>query len=189
MKSVAPILLFGSLSFTLAHAGVIDAPAISKLEGYVIGVTDGDTLTILSAAKEKYQIRLASIDAPETKCYSQKVNPNAQCAANSQPFGVSSKQSLADKVFNKNVSVVINQKGSYGRYVGTVYLNGVDVNLSQVAAGMAWHETRFVRFQAPADVTKYSAAEQSARAARIGLWADSQPEAPWVYRKRLKSKQ
>ncbi len=65
-----------------AHAGL-------ALEGKVVGVSDGDTITVLTDGRESIRIRLAEIDAPEK----------------SQAFGQRSKQSLSDMVFSKTVRV------------------------------------------------------------------------------------
>ena len=55
-------------------------------------------------------------------------------------------------------------------------MNGVDINREQVARGMAWVYRRYN--QEPA----YYEAEAAAKAARLGLWADTNPVPPWDYR-------
>jgi endonuclease YncB( thermonuclease family) len=62
------------------------------LTGTVVGVADGDTITVLDANREQHKIRLAGIDAPEK----------------AQPFGQRSKENLSRLVFDKDV-------GSSGR--------------------------------------------------------------------------
>ena len=39
----------------------------ASIEGRVVGVADGDTITVLDADKSRHKIRLAGIDAPEKK--------------------------------------------------------------------------------------------------------------------------
>lgn len=52
------VLLLGlAMGCSLASADVLD--------GRVVGVTDGDTVTVIDAAKTEYKIRVAGIDAPE----------------------------------------------------------------------------------------------------------------------------
>jgi endonuclease YncB( thermonuclease family) len=105
-------------------------------------------------------IRIAEIDAPEKK----------------QPFGQRSKESLSDLCFQIEAVVTPETKDRYGRTVARVSCNGQDVSLHQARAGMAWWYVKYGRDGAIRD------AEQQARAGRIGLWSDTQPLAPWVFR-------
>jgi len=138
------------------------------LSGRVVGIADGDTITILDAANQQHKIRLAGIDAPEKK----------------QPFGERSKQHLSDLVFNKQVTVEWNKLDRYGRTVGKILVSGVDTNLEQIRAGMAWWYEKYRKEQSPADQRLYDQAEQQARARRVGLWHDQDPIPPWDWRKR-----
>jgi endonuclease YncB( thermonuclease family) len=136
------------------------------LTGYVVGIADGDTLTVLDASHQQHKIRLAGIDAPEK----------------GQPFGDRSKQSLAAMAFNKNVTVEWNKLDRYGRTVGKVMVNGKDANLEQVRAGMAWWYRDYAKEQSPADRGLYERAEVQARAQHVGLWRDANPMPPWEFR-------
>lgn len=151
------------------------------LFGQVIGVSDGDTLTVLDAGKESYRVRLAGIDAPEKK----------------QPFGDRSKQALRGLVFGKPVEVEWHKRDRYGRLVGKILVakpgnsctgdrcpKTVDACLSQIEAGLAWHYKKYVKEQASEDRVRYSQAEDTARAKRLGLWSESDPVPPWEWRKR-----
>jgi Staphylococcal nuclease homologue len=70
----------------------------------------------------------------------------------------------------------------YGRKVGKVLLAGLDCNLEQVKRGLAWHYKQYQREQSPTDQQSYAAAEIEARAAKLGLWRDAEPVAPWDFR-------
>ncbi|MES2103917.1 MAG: thermonuclease family protein [Pseudomonadota bacterium] len=94
----------------------------------VIGVADGDTLTVLHAGKP-LKIRLADIDAPEKK----------------QAFGQVSKQSLSDMCFGKDATYQKRTVDRYGRIVARVTCAGVDVNREQVDKGLAWVYPRYNR--------------------------------------------
>jgi endonuclease YncB( thermonuclease family) len=134
--------------------------------GRVVGVADGDTITVLDADKVQHKIRLAGIDAPEKK----------------QAFGNRSKESLSDMVFDKTVNVETEKRDRYGRQIGKVLVNGQDVNLVQVERGMAWFYRQYQREQSPNDRKLYEAAEDAARAGKRGLWRDADPMPPWDFR-------
>lgn len=138
-----------------------------ELHGRVVGVTDGDTLTLLDENLTQYTIRLSGIDAPEKK----------------QAFGQRSKQSLSDLVFGKTVTVETHKQDRYGRLVGMVLVDGVDANLVQVERGMAWFYRRYQGELMPQDRQRYLAAEVQAREQRRGLWRDKDPVPPWDWRK------
>ncbi len=136
------------------------------ITGYVVGIADGDTITVLDANRQQHKIRLAGIDAPE----------------NTQAFGDSSKQNLAAMVFNKTVAVEWDKQDRYGRTVGKVIVNGVDANAAQIKAGMVWWYEQYHKEQSLEDQRLYEQVEQQAKAQRVGLWRDLSPMAPWVWR-------
>jgi endonuclease YncB( thermonuclease family) len=147
----------------LALAGSVIAETIT---GQVVGVVDGDTITVLDAEKVQHKIRLAGIDAPEK----------------TQAFGNRSKESLSYMVFDKTVNVETEKRDRYGRQIGKVLVDGRDVNLVQVERGMAWFYRQYQREQSPNDRKLYEAAEDAAKAAKRGLWRDTDPVAPWDFR-------
>jgi micrococcal nuclease len=127
----------------------------------VVGVHDGDTITCLTPDKEQVKVRLDAIDAPEL----------------GQPFGQASKKALSEKIFGKDVVVLPKMKDKYGRTIGHVMVGGRDVNLELLEEGMAWHYEQYDHNK------RLREAEQSARAAKRGLWQDRDPVPPWDYRK------
>jgi endonuclease YncB( thermonuclease family) len=145
---------------------VFSFPAWGDITGYVVGVADGDTITVLDADKVQHKIRLTGIDAPEKK----------------QPFGNRSKQSLSDMVFNKTVTVETDKRDRYGRELGKVLAGSKDVNLEQVRTGFAWHYKAYERTQSATDRQAYADAENEAKAAKRGLWVDVDPTPPWEWR-------
>lgn len=151
----------------LAHTSDADI-----LLGRVIGVSDGDTVTVLDSRNTQWKIRLMGIDAPEKK----------------QAFGSRSKGSLSALVFNKQVTIEYNKKDKYGRTVGKILVDGVDANLEQIKAGMAWHYKKYEKEQSVDDRSIYAKAEDQARTERRGLWIDAEPTAPWDWRKQQKRK-
>lgn len=172
-------------SLMIASATGVWANA-AELYGKVVGVTDGDTITVLDETKNRHTIRLASIDAPETSCHS-KSGDDSACKERGQPFGKASKRSLSEIVYGKSVVVDILPGSTYGREIGTVFViegeRRIDANYLQVARGMAWHYTRFAKKnQSESEYARYNVGQIVAQRHKYGLWADPDPIAPWDYR-------
>jgi endonuclease YncB( thermonuclease family) len=130
-----------------------------------VGVSDGDTVSVLFDGGA-IKVRLWGIDAPEK----------------AQPFGERAKQFASAQAFDQTVRVRNYGRDRYGRTLGVVILpNGAELNTEMVRAGFAW----WYRQYAP-DAVELGELEQTARAARIGLWADAAPVAPWLWRKAKK---
>lgn len=127
------------------------------LSGKVISVHDGDTITIL-VEKEQVKIRLFGIDTPELK----------------QPYGKKSKQFLSNLIAGQIVEVEKNGNDRYGRTIGTIYLDGADINAQMVENGYAWAYRRFTK--------KYAPQESTAKFEKRGLWRDD-PIPPWEWRR------
>ncbi len=147
--------------------GISTTSLADTLDGRVVGVTDGDTITVLDSQQREHKIRLMGIDAPEK----------------AQPFGQNAKQSLSDLVFERTVAVDWQKLDRYGRIVGKVRVGGLDANLEQVRRGLAWHYKKYEGEQDPLDRATYSQAEIVARNGQRGLWADPMPVPPWDWRK------
>jgi len=140
------------------------------IQGKVVSVADGDTITVLDATNTQHKIRLQGIDAPEK----------------AQPFGQKSKQSLSQMVQSKQVTVEYQKKDKYGRTLGKVLHNGTDVCLEQIKLGMAWHYKQYASDQPKEDRALYDQTEQDARAKKAGLWIDKAPTPPWEFRRQKK---
>lgn len=138
-----------------------------SLSGRVVGVSDGDTITVLDASRQQYKVRLQGIDAPESR----------------QAFGNVSKRGLSDLVAGQQVDVRYQKEDRYGRLLGVVFVGGQDVNLAMVSRGLAWHYTFYQRDQSILDRQRYALAQQQAQQAGIGLWRDAQPIPPWDFRR------
>ena len=169
---IAVMLLAASLLAIcqLSHA--------AELRGKVVGISDGDTLTVLDDANSTHRIRLDGIDAPEK----------------GQAYGARSREHLAALAFGKQVVVIWNKRDRYGRIVGQVQVpasarcmtpecpTSHDAGLTLIEAGLAWHYKRYQHEQPAAERSRYARAEDEARAKRAGLWQDPQPIPPWDYR-------
>ena len=144
------------------------------LYGKVVGVTDGDTLTLL-VKKTRYKIRLAGIDAPES---GQAFGAKAKQALSSKVFG----KTAAGKDYGKTVKVRVTDTDRYGRKVGIIYLDKKCVNTQLVQEGFAWHYVAYSKSKALKD------AQVAAQKAKSGLWAEKNPLAPWEYRKQQRAR-
>ena len=151
--------------------------AHADFTGKVIGVADGDTITVLRD-HEQVKIRLAGIDAPEKK----------------QAFGNVAKQRMGDMVFGKEVLIDNRKKDRYGRTIGRVWVASaeckasdcpktLDAGMALLTQGLAWHYKQYAEEQPKEERRQYSFAEEDARSKRIGLWSDTEPVPPWEWRR------
>lgn len=154
---------------TLTTVIFLIAPLVcwgASFSGRVVGVADGDTVTVLVNEHDQYRIRIAGIDAPEKK----------------QAFGQKAKAKLSELIFGKDVTVEWSKKDRYGRTLGVVMVDGQDAGLSLLHAGLAWHYKKYQREQSAEDRERYSTAEDAARVQHVGLWVDDKAVSPWDWR-------
>lgn len=155
MKRTAILLYIVLFLFpTLGHA----------LTGKVVSVADGDTITILDSAKAQHKIRLYGIDTPEK----------------TQPFGNVAKKYTSKLVYGKTVDVTTYDTDRYGRTVGIVIADGVNVNRSLIGAGLAWQYRKYCKASFCED---WLGLEQKAHQSKIGLWTNNDQVPPWEFRK------
>ena len=143
------------------------AASADSLTGKVVKVADGDSITVLDNTNTQHRIRLQGIDAPERK----------------QAFGNASRKHLASLVAGKEVTVKWAKRDRYGRIVGTVIVDGHDMNLAQVKTGMAWFYRYYQKELSAENRKLYAQAEDEARANKKGLWQDKNPMPPWEWRR------
>jgi endonuclease YncB( thermonuclease family) len=106
----------------LALVGVTRAAAeLYIIEGRVIGVADGDTITILDRDKHQHKIRFNGIDAPEK----------------GQASGFRSKENLSKLIYDRNALAECGKRDRYGREVCKVLDGTVDISLEQIRAACA----------------------------------------------------
>lgn len=91
-------------------------------------------------------------------------------------------QSLSEMASGKQVEIEWSKRDRYRRIVGKVLLEGNDVCLQQIKAGMAWHYKYYQDEQSAIDRELYATAENEARSARVGLWSDENSILPWQFR-------
>jgi endonuclease YncB( thermonuclease family) len=144
---------------------ILLSPIAQAAEDYsakVVGISDGDTITVLTAEKKQVKIRLHGIDAPET----------------GQDFGSKAKQAASEMAFGKQVTVKPVDTDRYGRTVAEVVLpDGKSLNREMVEQGMAWYYRQYK----PDDVI-LNRAEVCAKKSHLGLWSQPNPTPPWDWR-------
>ncbi|MEP4485200.1 MAG: thermonuclease family protein [Halioglobus sp.] len=133
------------------------------LNGRVVRIADGDTLSLLDANNDQHKIRLFGIDAPERD----------------QPYGKASGRALSKLVADRIVGIQEKDIDNYGRVVGVVYLDGVNINARMVEMGYAWRFGRYAGYDAD-----LASIEEQAISEKRGLWQDKSPEPPWEWRRR-----
>ena len=140
----------------------MSAGAAADLKGPVVGVRDGDTLTLRVEGKT-VRVGLDGIDAPELD----------------QPYGKSARRSLAQLCRGKEATAVERGKDEDGRILASVRCADVDVNAEQVRRGMAWVHLRYLPLGSP--LYEF---EANARLRGVGLWRANAPVPPWEWRQR-----
>ena len=123
-------------------------------------VVDGDTVHVFYQ-DDVYKIRLTEIDAPERD----------------QPYGANSTKYLKGLLKEGRVDVDISGTDRYGRKLGRLYWQGLDINRELVSAGYAWVYDQYVT-----DNSFYEN-QSKARNSKKGLWEDQNPLEPWNWRK------
>jgi micrococcal nuclease len=137
-----------------------------EFRGKVVGVADGDTIRVL-VHRDEVTVRLEGIDAPEAN----------------QSFGNQSKQALSRMVFGQEVAVRYTTEDRAGRMVGTILIEGDNINAKMIEDGWAWH------FKEYGEDQRFTDLERKAKSAKRGLWVDRDPLPPWEFRARQKREQ
>ena len=130
------------------------------LSGKVIKVSDGDTFT-LEVGSNTRRIRLSEIDAPE----------------NNQPWGNEATTALSTKVLSQEVQVMVTGIDQYGRTLGKVFLNEININRWLISEGHAWVYQHYSQDETLIVI------ETKAREANVGLWSLADAIPPWDWRK------
>jgi len=137
----------------------------AMLTGQVVGITDGDTLTLL-VDRQQYKVRISGIDAPEKR----------------QAWGEKSKTNLSRLAFNQEAVAECPKVDRWGRQICKVSVNAVDIGLEQIKDGMAWWYRKYAKEQSSDDQSAYENMELMAKLRRLGLWSDTNPIPPWYFR-------
>jgi endonuclease YncB( thermonuclease family) len=128
----------------------------------VVGITDGDSLTVLTSSNEQIRVRLANVDAPEP----------------GQPWGRNATRVLREIAAGQTVEMIETDQDRYGRTVADLYIGDRYINQELVEQGGAWAYIEHLRD------SRFTEWEAGARSAGIGLWAmpPDQTVPPWEWR-------
>lgn len=140
---------------------------LSQTTAKVIGISDGDTVTVLLDGNIQKKLRLAEVDCPES----------------GQPFGKNAKQFTSEQVFGKQITFVETDTDRYGRSIAKVYYNdGKYLSAELIKAGLGWWYYKYSNDKSLGDL------QEQAKAQKLGLWQDANAVAPWEYRKMQREK-
>jgi len=127
-------------------------------KGKITKVVDGDTY-FFQTGNKIIKIRMFGIDAPE----------------GNQPFGEASKEFIS-KYIHADATLVSHGIDQYKRILGTLFVDGKDINLLSVTEGYAWHYKKHLNDK------HYAFAQENARKKKLGLWSQPNPTPPWAWR-------
>lgn len=178
MRSNLLTLLLPLLLVLPSH--VLAKDPIRTIQAQVIKVSDGDTITVQDSLGTKVKVRLYGIDAPETEKSNKKTG---RVTKPGQPYGEEAFQALQSKISKKQIQLDVMAVDLYKRSVGIVTLDGRSINKQMVAEGYAWAYRQYLNTPYKSE---YIGLEEQARAKKLGLWEQSNPQSPWDFRKNLK---
>jgi len=156
LKTILSLLFISLSSLTFAQS--------QRLTGEVVRIADGDTFTLLDTSKKQIKVRFYGIDCPEK----------------GQDFYQVAKDFVSEHCFRKQVQLDVKHIDRYGRTVAVVYINGMDLNLALLRAGLAWHYLSFDKSK------EYADAQRSAQERQLKIWSIRTAIAPWEFRKQQK---
>jgi endonuclease YncB( thermonuclease family) len=150
---------------------------VSTLDGIVLSVADGNHIFVNSNGHD-LQIKLYGIDAPVIT----KMRRSDPYSKPGQPFAGKAFMALSNKILHKQVKVEVMNRNPE-KVVAIIFLENRNINLEMVNEGWAWASEKNRK---QPEETDYTAAEEKARARRVGLWSQDNPQPPWEFRKNLK---
>ncbi|WP_434778694.1 thermonuclease family protein [Neisseria sp. Ec49-e6-T10] len=166
-------ILFSLLFLSFAQAETIQCK--------VTNVIDSNNIVCKKANNEPVEVKLYQIDAPDL----------------GQAFSQEAKHSLTSHYLNRHIDIETHGIDKYQRTLGTIYTMNMcscypegdpmnvsddcgckfDRNLSMIQQGHAWFDKSY------GENPEYQQAQEEAKQAKRGLWADTNPIPPWEWRK------
>lgn len=155
MKSVVSIFLI-VFSITVSQAQSYDQDFVGK----VVNVIDGNTFEVEIENGEVIKLMLSEVDCPEL----------------GQAMGEEARLFSDDLILKKKVTIELKGKDWLGNKLAILTLrNGKVLHEELLQNGLAWASNK-------ASNTA-SAMEASAKNEGLGLWSQSEPTPPWIFRR------
>ncbi|HJV64192.1 MAG TPA: thermonuclease family protein [Geomonas sp.] len=171
--------LLSCICLLLLPHSVFATPDVSwqSMDGLVVGVSEGDRLTINSFGTE-IRVKLYGMIAPQAP----KIDKTTGWYKPGQPYAEEAFRALSSKVLHQQVRVeirrtLINKDEQIA--LAVVYVDGRNINMEMIAEGWAWVDRKFMTRM---DYAHYMAAERLARARKDGLWVQEHPQPPWEFK-------
>ena len=153
MKKITSLMI--ALLFSMA------AWADEEITGRVTSVIDGNTFEVMADDKETYKILLHGIDCPELE----------------QEYGERAKKLLEKLVLDKDVQIRIQGKDRKGNRLGIIVIDGKeDPRFELLKEGLAWTSEKD-------PIEELETMREKAREKSKGLWKESNPTPPWMFRR------
>jgi endonuclease YncB( thermonuclease family) len=127
----------------------------------VIDVIDGSTVIVETHSKTKFVVKCQATTVPQRP----------------ESYADYSRQRLSDLVLKQLVAVEYSERNEDGHLLGTVFLNGEDVCLAQIAVGLAWFDPHAPTNLKTSRRELYASSQEHARNSGTGVWTTSAPAA------------
>ena len=158
------------LAFALAAASCAWAQAAEGarelVQARVIAYGSATAFAVLDSTQKVRRIKLTGIDAPEKK----------------QPFAQQAQRLASEHLGTNAIEIAVDAAGDE-RLHGRVAVEGKDLGLILLEAGLAWCDPADSAHLPQALRSAYTQACAQARSERRGLWQDANPVPPWQYRR------
>lgn len=165
--SIVGVALLAWFASPILAAQPATLDAADLLRGKIVAYSSGTAFSVLDPDEKLRRIKLTGVDAPERR----------------QRFAAEARQLASEWLGRTSIQVRVDGSGRDGRTHGRVEIDGRDVGLSLLTAGMAWCDPSDESMLPAPTRETYQTACNKAKASRQGIWRDANPVPPWEYRK------
>jgi micrococcal nuclease len=153
-------LKFGKIVFFILVAITAAGLMAASFSGWGYKALDGDSITVAMENEKVISVELAGIDCPELE----------------QDFGKEAMDFSKAFIYKKKLLVEISSYDTEGHVVARVSLDGQDLSLALLEAGLAWYDKK------NSSDKQLAKAQKKAKKAKTGLWSNPKPTPPWIFR-------